>query len=190
MMKKEKRKLWSGTARRIAAVAVWGVMALGLSLAPVMAGSDTLNVGQGLAFGSAKTDAPGPVAVRGDDVVSYFTDGKAQTGTAKYAASHDGAIYYFASEDHLKAFRAAPAKYLPQYGGFCAVGISQQTKFDGDPSLWTVHDGKLYLNVTPDVQEAFKRDVAGNVAKADKLWPSVEHKSPADLFAAWKARTQ
>lgn len=41
------------------------------------------------------------------------------------------------------AFKAAPAKYAPRFGGFCAMGVALEKQLDGDPTAWTVADGKL-----------------------------------------------
>ncbi|HEC14647.1 MAG TPA: hypothetical protein ENI72_02710 [Rhodospirillales bacterium] len=111
-----------------------------------------INVSHGLTFTGKKTDAPAPLALRGYDAVNYFTDGKPRLGTLRYAALNKGAIYWFVSEKHKKMFEADPDRFLPQFGGFCAYGVTQSTKFDGDPLLWNVYKGKLYLNVTPALQ--------------------------------------
>ncbi len=60
---------------------------------------------------------------------------------------HKEATYRFASQAHLDAFKADPAKYEPAYGGYCAYGVSVGAKFDGDPRLWKIVDDKLYLNL-------------------------------------------
>ena len=153
-----------------------------------------VNVGHGLTFTGKKTDAPAPLALRGYDTVSYFTDGKPQLGSVRQAAMHKGAIYWFVSDEHKKLFEADPKRYAPQYGGFCAFGTTQQTKFDGDPLLWNIYKGKLYLNVTPELQQKWLgkslrgNSLEQNVADADRIWPSIENGKPQQLFEAWLAR--
>ncbi len=120
------------------------------------------------------------LALHGYDPVSYFTDGKAVAGAAAYTAQHDGATYRFASAAHRETFLAAPAKYSPQYGGFCAMGAAMGKRLDVDPTLFKVVDGKLYLNVNKGAQGMWAKDVAGNVSKADAQWPALKTRSGFD----------
>lgn len=175
--------------------ALSAIVAIGLclTLVPVSAmaagvKNSEINVGQGLTFSSTKGEAPAPLAIHGYDAVSYFTNGEARLGSSARAANYKGAIYWFASNRHLRMFKKTPSKFAPQYGGFCAFGVTQQTKFDGDPKLWTVHAGKLYLNVTPQIQAMFKKNVAGNIASADRLWPKIKGKAAGPLFRTWAAK--
>ncbi len=153
-----------------------------------------VNVGHGLTFTGQPNDAPAPLALRGYDTVSYFTEGKPQIGSLRHAVVHDGAIYWFESAEHKKMFLAEPSRFLPQYGGFCAFGVTQQTKFDGDPLLWNIHEGKLYLNVTPDLRAKWLgKGLTGsslekNVAEAGRIWPAIRKSKPQSLFMAWLAR--
>ncbi len=113
------------------------------------------------------------VAVNGYDTVAFFTDSKAVNGSPFIAATDQGATYFFATEDHKKLFTANPKKYVPQFGGFCAFGVGLDKLFPVDISTWQVRDGKLYLNLNPDILKKFNEDIAGNVAKADKSWPGL-----------------
>ncbi len=134
-----------------------------------------VNTTQGLTLAG-----PG-LALRGYDPVAYFTEGKPVIGTATYTATHHEATYRFATEANLDAFKANPDQYVPQYGGFCAFGVAVGAKFDGDPELWRIENGKLYLNLNPDIQEQWEKDLAGNLVKADKKWPGIKDRAPADL---------
>jgi len=151
-------------------------------------GTAAVNVSPGLTFTANPKAPPAPLAIHGFDAVAYHTASKPMVGSSRYATSYKGAIYWFASKENQKLFTAAPAKYAPQYGGYCAFGVTQQTKFDGDPALWTIHEGKLYLNVNPQIQAMFRKDVAGNVKSADRLWPKIKNKEPMKLFAEWRKR--
>ncbi len=123
----------------------------------------------------------GPLALRGYDPVAYFTHGKAIPGSFRHASLHDGAVYQFASPENKKAFEANPAKYVPAYGGYCAYGVSVGKKFDGDPRVWKVVDGRLYLNLNADIQEMWMKDVPGAVSKADRNWTKIRDAAPAGL---------
>ena len=120
------------------------------------------------------------LAIRGYDPVAYFTVQKPTPGDFGITAVHDGAIYRFASEENKKAFVANPDKYLPQYGGFCAFGLANGVKVDADPELWTVADGKLYLNLAPKVQSLFSKDVADYIKSANTKWTNLKDVDPLE----------
>ena len=57
-------------------------------------------------------------AVKGYDVVAYFTAGAAVMGDPAFAREWKGAAWWFSTEEHLSLFRDTPEKYAPQYGGY------------------------------------------------------------------------
>ena len=117
-------------------------------------------------------DAAG-LALKGYDPVAYFRAGGPVRGRADLTASHDGATYRFASAENRDAFLAAPARYLPQYGGFCAWAVAQGDKADIDPEVFRVVDDRLYLNYNRAIGTRWQLDIPGNVSKADANWPAV-----------------
>lgn len=134
-----------------------------------------VNVSQGMTLAGV------PLAIHGYDPVAFFTEGRALIGHAAHTVVHAGAAYRFASESNKKAFEKEPDRYAPQYGGFCAYGVALGAKFDGDPRVFTVADGKLYFNLNPDIQKKWEEDRTGNIIKAEKTWPTIRDKDPAKL---------
>src|SRR5262249_32834265 len=126
------------------------------------------------------TDDKG-LGLQGYDAVAYFTGGKPQKGSPKFKIKHDGVTYYFASAEHLRQFKANPDAYLPQFGGFCAIGTANGHKFEGDPNVWRIVDQKLYLNNNPDVGKRWSQDIPGNISRADDNWPQIKDKTPKEL---------
>ena len=113
------------------------------------------------------------LALSGHDAVAYFNGGPPVKGVAGFKAEFKGSAFLFASQAHRDAFAADPAKYAPQYGGFCAFGLAGGYKAATDPAAYSVVNGKLYLNYNRAVQTRWSADVPGFIAKADKNWPSV-----------------
>lgn len=113
------------------------------------------------------------VALRGYDPVAYISQNKPVKGSPDHKAEYKGSTFHFASKANRDAFVAQPDKYAPQYGGFCAFGMSGGYKAAIDPAAFTIVDGKLYLNYNRDIQKKWSSDVPGHVAKADRNWPSV-----------------
>ena len=122
------------------------------------------------------------LALRGYDPVAYFTDGKPVPGDYTITTQHDGATYRFASEDHKALFLRDPAKYLPEFGGFCAYGTAKGVKVDGDPTIWKIVDNKLYLNLAPAVATRWDQDIPGNIKTANENWKIVKDKAPSELL--------
>jgi len=63
-------------------------------------------------------------AVSGYDTV-YSTEGKPTKGDTKFTANRKGARWRFASAENRDKFLAAPDRYAPQYGGYCAWAVAQ-----------------------------------------------------------------
>lgn len=123
-------------------------------------------------------------AVSGYDVVAYFDlpqseVGKPQAsaipGRADITAEHNGATFAFSSDENRQTFLANPTAYLPQFDGHCAYGVSRGGKVPGNPHLWRVVDGKLYLNITKNVVSFWEENIPGNIKKADGNWPGIEN---------------
>lgn len=121
-------------------------------------------------------DAQG-LALRGYDPVAYFEGAKPTRGVQSLSASYGGARYLFASDAHRKLFLENPKKYIPEFGGFCAVGTSFGEKVDVDPGTGKVVNGKLYLNNSPKVQEIFDHDTRNTISRANQNWPAVKDKA-------------
>ena len=113
------------------------------------------------------------VALKGYDAVAYFTEGRPVMGTKEFQHEWQGARWQFSSGVNRDLFAADPGKYAPQYGGYCAFGVSEGHKAKVDPSVWKIVDGKLYLNYDAGVGNEWRKDIPGRITKADKNWPKL-----------------
>ena len=137
------------------------LLAVGLAL-PVFAQSKTL----------LNLDHSG-VAIQGYDPVAFFTDHKPVKGDPKFVIKHDGAIYFFASKEHKELFKENPAKYEPEFGGYCAYGVSRNKLVEIDIDAFQIVDGRLLMQYSKGVRDDFNQDAKGNLAKADANWPGL-----------------
>lgn len=133
-------------------------------------------------------------ALSGYDPVAYFDlkqnplgerQPEAVPGKAGITAEYNGATWAFASQENREKFLANPEKYAPGYDGHCAYGIAQGGKVPGNPNLWRIVDGKLYLNITPTVVGFWEKDIEGSLDQAEANWQSKESE-PAST-KSWKA---
>lgn len=113
------------------------------------------------------------VAINGYDPVAYFTLGKPAKGADALAYEWMGAKWKFATQAHLDLFKATPEKYAPQYGGYCAYGVSQDSLVKVEPEQFTVREGKLYLNYNADIQAKWLKDPAGFIQQANMKFPAL-----------------
>jgi len=140
-----------------------------------------LSIAAGPTLAAASDPAFSTVAIGGYDPVSYFAAEKPVRGNGNHVVVLDGVTYLFSNDANKKAFEAEPSRYLPAYGGYCAYGVAIGKKFVGDPDVWEIVDGRLYLNLDDAIKSKWVEDVAGNVRKADANWPRIRDREPAEL---------
>jgi YHS domain-containing protein len=125
----------------------------------------------------APVNAADGTGLKGYDPVAYFTLGQPTPGVDQYTYRWKSVTYRFASSQNLELFKSDPAKYLPQYGGYCAYAMSLNRIADIDPARWAIVDGKLYLNNGYIAQTLWSVNKTGNIDSADRNWPSYPKKS-------------
>ena len=122
-------------------------------------------------------------AVSGYDPVAFFdlqqapvgqSQPHAVPGKSSITAEWNGAKWAFASEANKAKFLADPEKYAPAYDGHCAYGLAQGGKVPGNPNLWRIVDGTLYLTINPPVVGFWEKDIPGFITSADQNWQSAE----------------
>lgn len=113
------------------------------------------------------------IILDGYDPVAFFTDNKPVKGDAAFSFTYDNAKYLFSSAEHLSLFKANPAKYQPQFGGWCAYAVSLGRVAPVDVNTFSITDGRLFLQHNQRAVNGWNKDVTGNIVKADKYWPEV-----------------
>jgi YHS domain-containing protein len=115
------------------------------------------------------------VAIHGYDAVAYFTDSKAVKGSNEFSFKWNDVNWLFSSETHLKLFKENPEKYAPQFGGYCAYGVSENHKSPTSPDAFTIVNDKLYLNYNLKVKEIWMKNHQERISKADTLWIALKN---------------
>jgi hypothetical protein len=113
-------------------------------------------------------------AINGYDAVAYFNAAKSVEGKKTFLYQWHDANWLFSTKQNLDSFSRHPEKYAPQFGGYCAYGVSEGHKAPTEPGAWTIVDGKLYLNYNKDVQQLWKKDIPGRIKKAEDNWSKVK----------------
>ena len=110
------------------------------------------------------------VILKGYDPLAYFKQGKAVRGSPFITSTYKGATYLFASRTDKADFDKSPAKFEPQYGGYCAYSMSKGERHDIDPKAFHIYKGKLYVCETPEQMKKFSANVDAYISKADQNW--------------------
>lgn len=82
-----------------------------------------------------------------------LSQGKEVQGDMKYKVTRGRFQYLFASEENKAAFEKDPSKYEIQLGGHCA---RMGAPTGGDPDLYAVHNGRIYIFGSEECQTRFK----------------------------------
>lgn len=115
-------------------------------------------------------------AIRGYDAVAYFNSAKPVKGNEQFSLKWRDATWLFSDASNRDAFKADPEKYAPQYGGYCAYGMSRGYKANTEPDAFSIVNGKLYLNYNLDVRSEWNKDQKVYIEKADRNWGEVRKK--------------
>lgn len=109
-------------------------------------------------------------AINGYDPISYFTEKKAVKGNENLTFGYNDATWYFSSEENLNLFKSDPAKYSPQFGGYCALAVSKGFSGDSDPEAFEIIEGKLYLFADTDFKDKWLNQGASGIQIAMENW--------------------
>ncbi len=115
-------------------------------------------------------------ALSGYDPVAYFTLGQPVPGKPEFKLVWKRAEWRFVSREHRDLFEANPRAYAPQYGGYCAYGVSKGHLSTTKPDVWMIHQGRLYLVHNRAVLAVWQHDVPGHVDQANDHWPQLLRK--------------
>jgi YHS domain-containing protein len=113
------------------------------------------------------------IAMQGYDAHAYWTINAAREGNSEFMVEWRGKPWHFASAKDAEMFKADPLAYEPQFGGFCTRAMSFKKIVDGDPEVWRIHKGKLYLFARPVGGEYFDKGQDAMIAKAQLHWDTL-----------------
>lgn len=114
------------------------------------------------------------IAINGYDAVACFMQNSAVKGSEAFSYQWNNAQWLFSSQSHLDLFKKNPEKYAPQYGGWCAYGVSENHKSPTDPKAFTISGDKLYLNYNTKVMQLWRRDTTKHINLANQNWPALK----------------
>lgn len=130
-----------------------------------------MTVIQGCAVYNATSDGVhDDLMLLGHDPVMYFSGAAPIKGKAELSAHHRHGTYRFATPEYREQFLAAPDRFAPQYGAFCAKGVSYAIRAGGDPLAYEIRDGRLFIFVNDYARDYWRTDPPDFIGKADLYW--------------------
>ncbi len=129
-----------------------------------------LLAGCGTVHNTVRDGADERLALRGNDPVAYFTEGRPVKGDPALRAVHDGDVYRFASEANKRLFEAEPKKYAPAWTGFCASGVHYGLKAAIGADVFSVYRGRLFLFGSERSKANWSMDADDNIRLGDEYW--------------------
>ena len=112
-------------------------------------------------------------ALGGRDAVAYHLYGQAVVGREEFALMWRDAVWYFDSHETMIAFEMDPWAYAPQFGGYCALGMSQGRMVPGDPEAWRIRDGKLFVCQSEAMLNIWTQAPDMFIRAAERNWPDI-----------------
>ena len=113
------------------------------------------------------------LALCGYDVVAYFTDNRAVKGTTRSRHEWGSAVWLFSNSRNLQLFKRDPARYMPEYGGYGAFGITRGAIEDSDPNMFQLIDNKLYLHSNGERKTMFDSNLERNIQFGNINWERI-----------------
>ncbi|MCC5976001.1 MAG: YHS domain protein [Rubellimicrobium sp.] len=137
-----------------------GALALGAGLAaPLMSRA-----------GAPEIYAEGGLALRGADVVAYFTEGLFLPGRPDMTLRWRGVTWRFATDRHRERFEMDPKTFLPRFGGWCAYHMADGQRVAPNPAVFVLQGSALYLMQDPVLRDRWIGNAPGLIRAAEGNW--------------------
>ena len=109
-------------------------------------------------------------ALEGYDAVSYFTEAAPLPGRPEFEYYWAGVPWYFATAANRDAFATSPETYVPLFGGYAAMSMARGYLSIGNPRIFSILAGRLFLFYSSGNKEAFLIAPRDAYLKAEEQW--------------------
>lgn len=106
------------------------------------------------------------------DLVSTYEKQESVYGYFNYLISWRGAILFFSNRESAAKFFSNPEKYMPAYGGHCALFLARDNHLNGGPSA-RVYKGKMYIFINNSFRLTWDNRKDQYILQGDKRWNSL-----------------
>ena len=127
-------------------------------------------------------------AIGGYDPVEYFVHAKALRPDGGVEAFWGGVSWKFRNIGNKQAFLAHPEIYAPRFGGADAYLMAKHKQVLGNPTLFDVYEGRLYLFYNGLSLSRWRQHRAAYVIHAKQAWPKAALRLGLDAVIAKPAK--
>ena len=162
------------------------VVALVLVAAVANAQTELANVARSKPVSCDRTGT----ALSGYDVVSFYDyDEPVRGERTTYSDLGDGMRFYFASKVTKTKFEKDPERYIPAFGGYCALSLGIEPGeledrnpglYKADPSVYVLENGRLYFFSSPEAREMWKKNRDTYFTRAESNWALIWKERQSD----------
>ncbi|WP_319561729.1 YHS domain-containing (seleno)protein [Marispirochaeta sp.] len=121
-------------------------------------------------YGNRLSSADTVIAIQGFDPVSYFDTGIPEKGSPDFISEYQNLSWCFSSVERMRLFNRDPEKYIPQFNGKCSWAVTQKFLAEGNPSVWSIHNDRLYLFFSEGTKRQFEKEWEHNLNIAQHTW--------------------
>jgi YHS domain-containing protein len=113
------------------------------------------------------------VMLNGYDVLSYYTNQRPLKGSPEYQIEYQGTKWYFVNKINMNKFKRNPEMYIPEFGGYSVWAIAHGKLIGGDPEIWKLVEGGLYLFCSERTRTKWmqERELINRLARDN--WPAI-----------------
>ncbi len=123
-----------------------------------------------LAFRPFSADPKSLLALGGYDSVAYVETGQAVKGAPIFFYFWNGVYWRFATQANLRKFQSTPERYAPALGGYCALSLADEAINPCDPTVFAVHEGKLYVFGNEEVKATWMKDPEHYIKEGQQVY--------------------
>ncbi len=96
------------------------------------------------AYAQNKVETTAAPSIGGYSPVSYFTENKAERGSAEFAVEHEGRVYFLTSQEQVEIYSKNPEKYRPRHKS-CPFSLAYGMVLPLDPTNFKIVGDSLLL---------------------------------------------
>ena len=110
-------------------------------------------------------------AMGGYDMVSYWSPSGPVLGKAEFEVRKKNVTWRFSNKGNYEEFIKNVDIYAPQFSGYGAYEVSQGRTPQGNPTIWSIVDNKLYYFFSLSSKSTWEKGRDKFIREANKRWP-------------------
>jgi hypothetical protein len=116
------------------------------------------------------SDALSGLAIGGFDPIAYFLHKRPARPQGDIEAAWGGTYWRFISRSNRAAFLEHPHIYAPRFGGFDPYGLARHRTIKGNPVIFAIFKGRLYLFHSLTNRDKWSRHKSAYIIQAKEEW--------------------